>query len=193
MSPVRLLGIAGSLRAAAFTKMILETLKDHLPEGVSLELFTLADLPLYNQDIDTNQPPAAVAALRAAIAAADGLVIATPEFNYGVPGVLKNALDWASRPYGASALIGKPVVTMSASPAFTGGVRALSQLHETLLGTNSRLLVRPQIVIGEVHKKVADGRLFDPQALAFVSAAVADLSHDIRASVSVQASLTQPA
>lgn len=183
MNPVRLIGLSGSLRQGSYSTTILETLKDHLPEGASLDLFRLGELPLYNQDDDTSEPPSAVAALRAAIAAADGLLIATPEYNYGVPGVLKNALDWASRPYGSSALFGKPVVTMSSSMAFTGGVRALAQLHETLLGTQSRLVVRSQVVIGEVHTKVAEGRLTDSPAIAFARSAVADLVAQIRGHV----------
>ena len=114
-------------------------------------------------------------ALRAAVAEADGLVIVSPEFNYGMPGVLKNALDWASRPYGAAPLIGKPVLTMTASPAFTGGVRAQAQLNETLLATQSRLVLRPQTVIGSVHEKIESGRLVDPGSLQFALQAVNDL------------------
>ncbi len=177
----RLLGISGSLRRDSHTTAVLRTLAQALPADVELTLHPLSDLPLYNQDDDTATPPAAVAALREAVAAADGLVIATPEFNYGLPGVLKNALDWASRPYGAAPLIGKPVLTMSASPAFTGGVRAQAQLNETLLATQSRLVVRPQTVIAAVHDKIVDGRLADPLTLQFALQAVGDLAGDIRA------------
>jgi chromate reductase len=120
-----------------------------------------------------------VRALREAIARADGLVIASPEYNYGMPGVLKNALDWASRPYGRSALIGKPVLTLTASPAFTGGVRAQQQLNETLLAISARLVLRPQTVIGAVHEKVRDGALAHPETLAFVTAAADHLLADI--------------
>ena len=177
----RLLGISGSLRRDSYTTAVLRTLADALGPEVALALHPLNDLPLYNQDEDTETPPAAVAALRDAISAADGLVVATPEFNYGLPGVLKNALDWASRPYGAASLIGKPVLTMSASPAFTGGVRAQAQLNETLLATQSRLVVRPQTVIAAVHDKIVDGRLADPLTLQFALQAVGDLVRDIRA------------
>ena len=180
MAPVTLLGIAGSIRSGSFSAAILETLKAEVPEGVELTQHSLADVPLYNQDLDTDQPPAAVRSLRQAIAQADGLVIVTPEFNYGMPGLLKNALDWASRPYGASCLIGKPVVTMSASPAFTGGVRAQAQLNETLLATQSQLVVRSQVVIGEVHAKIVDGRLIERSSLDFAAAAIGDLVRLIR-------------
>lgn len=181
MHKTRLLGLSGSLRGGSFSTAILETLAANAPQGVELTLHSLADVPLYNQDLDTDAPLAPVAALRDAIAAADGVVIATPEYNYGVPGVLKNALDWASRPYGAAALIGKPVVTMSSSFAFTGGVRAQAQLNETLLAIGTRLVIRPQVVIGEVHTKVQDGRLVDQASLGFALAAVADLVRAIEA------------
>jgi chromate reductase len=180
MATTSLLGLSGSLRADSFSTGILSTLKERLATSVDLTFHGLADVPLYNQDLDGADPPTEVAALRDAIAAADGLVIVTPEFNYGIPGVLKNALDWASRPYGKSSLIGKPVITMSASPAFTGGVRALAQLHETLLATQSVIVPRPQTVIGEVHKKFADGRLIDQASLDFALAAIADLQDFVR-------------
>ncbi|MFA7588105.1 MAG: NAD(P)H-dependent oxidoreductase [Novosphingobium sp.] len=181
MVPVKLLGIAGSLRNGSFSAAIIESLKAGLPGGVELTLHPLDNVPLYNQDLDTLTPPAGVTALRDAIAAADGLIIVTPEFNYGLPGVLKNALDWASRPYGASSLIGKPVVTMSNSPAFTGGVRAQAQLNETLLATQSRIPGGAQVVIGEVHTKIEDGRLIDAAALDFAQNAVRALVDNIKA------------
>lgn len=175
-----LLGISGSLRRDSYSTAILRTLQEELADRLDLRLHPLDEVPLYNQDHDTVVPLSAVAALRDAIAASDGLVIVSPEFNYGIPGVLKNALDWASRPYGAAALMNKPVLTMTASPAFTGGVRAQAQLNETLLATQSRLVLRPQTVIAQVHEKIADGRLVDPTALQFALAAVDDLVRTIR-------------
>lgn len=175
MTNIRLLGIAGSLRAGSFSTAILESLREELSARADLSLHPLGDVPLYNQDLDTDDVLPAVAALRDAIAQADGLVIVTPEFNYGLPGVLKNALDWASRPYGAAPLLGKPVVTISASPAFTGGVRAQAQLNETLLGTQTRPVGGPQVVIGEVHNKIENGRLTDRPSLDFALGAVSGL------------------
>jgi hypothetical protein len=98
----------------------------------------------------------------------------TPEYNHGIPGLLKNALDWASRPHGQSVLIGKPTVIISSSPAFTGGVRAQSQLHETLLSVRAVIVPGPgpQIVIGGVAHKVSDGRLVDQPSLSFALAAI---------------------
>lgn len=179
MGTIKLLGLSGSLRSGSFSTAILETLAAKVPAGTELVLHSLADVPLYNQDLDTDEPLPAVAALRHAIAAADGIVIATPEFNYGLPGVLKNALDWASRPYGAAALLRKPVVTMSSSPAFTGGVRAQAQLNETLLAIGASLVVRPQVVIGEVHTKVQDGILTDETSVKYALAAIDDLVRSV--------------
>ena len=105
----------------------------------------------------------------------------SPEYNRGMSGVLKNGLDWASRPYGRSVLRGKPVLTMTASPAFTGGVRAQQQVNETLVSIPARLVLRPQIVIGGVHEKVRDGRLIAEAAIGFALAGVDDLVEEIRA------------
>ncbi|RIX27117.1 NADPH-dependent FMN reductase [Sphingomonas edaphi] len=180
MMSTSLLGLSGSLRANSYSTGILTSLQEKLSGDLHLAIHSLADVPLYNQDLDGPDAPRAVAELRDAIAAADGLVLVTPEFNYGMPGVLKNALDWASRPYGSSSLIGKPVITLSASPAFTGGVRAQAQLHETLLATQSVIVPRPQTVIGEVHTKFQNGRLVDQPSLDFAVAAVRDLQNFAR-------------
>lgn len=171
----KLLGISGSLRSQSYSTLLLETLAGALSGRAEMNVLRLDDVPLYNQDLDTATPPAGVAALRSLIATADGIVIATPEFNYGVPGVLKNALDWASRPYGESTLTGKPVLTISSSPAFTGGVRAQSQLNETLIAIGANLVIRPQLVVGSVHEKVRDGRLVDSGTLDFLLAGIDDL------------------
>lgn len=179
MSRIQLLGISGSLRSGSFSAAILESLREELSVNADLSMHLLGDVPLYNQDLDTEEVLPAVAALRDAISQADGLVIVTPEFNYGLPGVLKNALDWASRPYGAAPLLRKPVVTISASPAFTGGVRAQAQLNETLLGTQSRLMGGPQVVIGEVHNKIENGRFVDRASLDYALGAVNGLLRTI--------------
>jgi chromate reductase len=153
----------------------LRTAAEQVAGEADLELLSLETIPPYNQDMDGGDPPEPVRALRQAIADAAGLVIVTPEYNYGLPGVLKNALDWASRPYGQSKLTGMPVLTISASPAFTGGVRAQAQLNETLLSNAAKLMLRPQIVIGLVHEKVKDGRLVEPTSLQFVADGLRDL------------------
>ena len=136
-------------------------------------------MPPYNPDLDGENAPEAVRALREAIAASDGLIVVSPEYNYGMSGVLKNALDWASRPAMRSPLKGKPALIMTASPAFTGGVRAQAQIREALAATLARVVARPQVVIAGVHEKVRDGRLVDEAALRFALEAVDDLLEEI--------------
>ena len=144
-------------------------------------------MPLHNEDDDAEHAPESVRALRSAIEMSDGVIMISPEYNHGISGVLKNGIDWASRPYGRSALRGKPVLTMTASPAFTGGVRAQQQMNETLVSIPARLVLRPQIVIGGVHEKVRDGRLVDEAALRFALAGVDDLLEEIRAARFIRA------
>jgi chromate reductase, NAD(P)H dehydrogenase (quinone) len=182
----RLLGLSGSLRRDSYNGAILRTVREAIAPDAEMDIFHLGDIPLYDQDLDTDTPPEAVQALREAVDASDGLLISTPEYNYGVPGLLKNALDWASRPYGRATIAGKPVVVVTASPAFTGGVRAQGQLTETLLAIGARPLQRPQTVIGAVHEKIADGRLTDAASLNFVLAAVADLLRQADASLTIR-------
>lgn len=174
-----LLGISGSLRSGSYNTAILKILAEAVADRAAITIFPLDEMPLYNSDLDTEAPPTAVAALRREIGAADGIVIAAPEYNHGVSGVLKNALDWASRPFGKSTLTGKPVLTLTSSPAFTGGVRAQAQLNETLASIAAILVLRPQTVIASVHEKIKDGRLVDAQTGNFLLAGVADLLRDI--------------
>jgi chromate reductase, NAD(P)H dehydrogenase (quinone) len=175
----RLLGISGSLRKASGNTAILKALAEMVADRASLELFPLNDIPPYDQDVDIEPSLPAVAAFREAIAAADGVVISSPEYNYGMSGVLKNALDWASRPYGKARLTGKPVLTITASAASTGGVRAQGQLNETLTAIAALVVLRPQSVIGSVLQKMTDGRFTDETSLKFLSAAIDDLLRDI--------------
>ena len=182
MNKPRLLGLAGSLRKGSYCRAILVALSAAVESKASLTIFPLNDVPPYDQDADTATPPAAVSALRSAIGDADGLVIGSPEYNAGISGVLKNALDWASRPYGKSTLTGKPVLTFTSSPASTGGARAQAQLNETLIAIAAQLVLRPQAVIGVVHEKMTDGEFTDPKSLTFLSAAVDDLVRDLNRS-----------
>lgn len=179
MKTIHLIGISGSLRQGSSNTAVLRSLQEALPPSIEMTLVPLDDVPLYNQDLDTAEPPAGVHAFKQAIAACDGIVICSPEYNFGMPGVLKNALDWASRPAFASPLKGKPVLLMSASPAFTGGVRAQANLREALSGTLARVIARPPVVIGAVHAKIANGRLADAASLDFALAAVQDLAAEV--------------
>lgn len=182
---LNLLGLSGSIRAGSYNTSILKHLAELIQDQAELVVFPLNDIPLYNQDVDTSEPPASVAALRQAIGKADGVIIATPEYNFGMSGVLKNALDWASRPYGASTLTGKPVLTLSSSPASTGGVRAQAGLNETLTAIAAQVVLRPQTVIGSVHQRVSDGRITDDATVKFLRDAVTDLLSNIERNASV--------
>src|SRR5262245_61532751 len=166
---MRLLGLPGSLRKASYSRAVLRGLKVELGAATEFEIRDLR-LPLYNEDENGADAPEIVRQFRRAIDQSDGIVIATPEYNHGIPGVLKNALDLASRPLGRSVLIEKPVLVMSVSPAFTGGVRAQAQIHETLLAIPARIVTGPQIVIGNVAE--LQGRLVDQPNLRFALSAI---------------------
>jgi chromate reductase, NAD(P)H dehydrogenase (quinone) len=187
MTQLRLLGLSGSLRRASNSTAVLRGLQDALAPKAALDIFSLHELPLYNEDDDGGHAPESVRALRSAIETSDGVIMVSPEYNHGMSGVLKNGLDWASRPYGRSVLTGKPVLTMTVSPAFTGGVRAQQQMNETLASIPARPVLRPQIVIGGVHEKVRDGRLVDEATLRFALAGVDDLLEEVRAARFVRA------
>jgi len=177
--PLRLLGIAGSLRRGSFSGAVLKTLAELAPGDVAITCHALGDVPLYNGDDDTETPPAGVRLLWQAIGNSDGLIIVTPEYNYGIPGVLKNALDWASRPGSGFCLRGRPVLTLSVSPGATGAARAHCQLIATLDAVLARTVLRRQITIGGVADKVQDGRLTDPASLEAGLAGVDDLRQEI--------------
>ena len=177
----RLLGLSGSLRRASNSTAVLRGLQEVLAPKAALKIFPLHGIPLYNEDDDGEHAPESVRALRSSLATSDGVIMISPEYNHGMSGVLKNALDWASRPFGRSVLRAKPVLTMTASPAFTGGARAQQQLNETLASIPARQVLRPQIVIGGVHEKVRDGRLVDEAVLRFALAGVDDLFDEIEA------------
>ncbi|MFI8615158.1 NADPH-dependent FMN reductase [Acidovorax sp. NPDC077693] len=179
-TPIRLVAISGSIRRASHCTAVLRSLSPLLPATATLDLAALDDIPLYNADLDGDSPPASVAQLKAAIAGADGLVICSPEYNYGIPGVLKNAIDWASRPGFASPLKGKPALIMTASPGTAGGVRAQAQIRDALAATLARPLVRQHIAIAGVASRIQDGRLNDAPTLDFIRAGLADLIEEIR-------------
>ena len=168
---IGILGISGSLRRGSYSTMALRGLQEAVRPRARVQIHSIADIPLYNADLDGDIKPPAVVALKTAIQECSGLVIVSPEYNYGMPGVLKNALDWASRPAYASVLRGKPVLTMTTSPGIGGGVRAQAQLRQTLAGTLSRLVATPEVLIAGVHAKVDGERLTDPTSLKFMTEA----------------------
>jgi chromate reductase len=179
LSQVRLVGLPGSLRKASFSRATLVGLRNNLPDKVTLDILD-PQLPLYNEDQDRPDGPEEIHRCRQAIENSDGLIIATPEYNHGIPGVLKNALDWASRPYGKSCLVNKPALVISISPAFTGGARVHGQVNETLLSIPAQVVGGPQVVIGGIESKISDGVLVDQASLSFVLAAVRRMSPSFR-------------
>ena len=166
----RLLAISGSLRKQAFSKAILLALADATASEAQYDYADIGELPHFNQDLYAEPLPAAVEHLRRQVAAADGLVIVSPEYNHGMPGVLKNALDWASRPHNGSPLKNKPVLIVTSSPATTGGVRAQYQIRETLVSALARPVNTPEIVIGLVGTKMVDGKFTDAATIEFARA-----------------------
>jgi chromate reductase, NAD(P)H dehydrogenase (quinone) len=171
------LGIAGSLRSGSYNRALLRTAVDLSPERMDIHTFDLAGVPLYNYDVEHQADPDRVAEFKQAIADTDAVLIATPEYQQGVPGVLKNALDWASRPPGQSPLQYKPVAIMGASPGMTATARAQTQLRQTLAYNSCLTLMRPEVLVGRAHEKFdADGRLTDEGTITFLRELLAAFS-----------------
>jgi chromate reductase len=163
-TPVRILGIAGSLRRASYNRAALRAAEQLVPADATLETFELDDIPGFNQD-DERNPPLRVVELKARVRAADAVLLVTPEYNYSIPGVLKNAIDWASRPYGDSAWSGKPVAVMGASVGTLGTARAQYHLRQCFVFLNMYPLNQPEVMIANAAQRFdADGNLTDDKA-----------------------------
>jgi chromate reductase len=166
---LRVLGIAGSLRAGSYNRALLRAARELAPEGMGISTFDLAPIPLYNADVQAQGDPEPVVALKAAIQEADALLIATPEYNYSIPGVLKNAIDWASRPPDTSPLNGKPVAIMGASTGNYGTARAQMHLRQVCILTNMLPVNRPEVLVFRAQEKFdAEGQLIDEATRQFV-------------------------
>jgi chromate reductase len=176
-STIRVLGIAGSLRRGSYNRRLLEAARELAPESIQVEIFDLAEIPLYNGDLDTDaERPAAVERLKRAIAEADALFIATPEYNHSVPGVLQNAIDWVSRPAGKSPLAGKPVAIAGVSTGALGAARAQQQLKLVLLSTLAALMPHPGVAVGQAREKFdASGRLVHEPTRQFLAGVLREL------------------
>lgn len=163
---VRVLGIAGSLREGSYNRALLRAAVELAPEGMEIRIFEgLAQIPPYNEDVRARGEPESVVALKEAIRQADALLIATPEYNGSVPGVLKNALDWASRPPDASPLDRKPVAIIGASTGNFGTLRAQMHLRQICQITNMLPLNRPEVLVARAAEKFdQQGRLTDETA-----------------------------
>jgi chromate reductase, NAD(P)H dehydrogenase (quinone) len=175
-SEIKIIGFAGSLRAGSYNRKLLEAAAGMLPEGGTLEVYDrLRELPLYDFDVEQAGAPEVVADLKARIRAADAILFATPEYNHSIPGVLKNAIDWGSRPYSDNSWKGRPCAIMGASPGRLGTIRA--QLH---LRSITQALVMPTVPMPEVLINVsesfdADGNLVFDKAKDLIRRLVAEL------------------
>src|ERR1700733_9769004 len=176
---VKIVGISGSLRRGSFSTQLLKILAEKALPTIEIQVVTLEDIPLYNEDLDAGREVPAVAVFKRVIAESDGVLIATPEYNHGIPGVLKNALDWASRPVFESCFKKKPVSIISSSLAFTGGVRAQYQLRETLIAMHAHLVMGPEVVVGGIHTNLADDFYTDEKGLSFMLKSLSRLRDEI--------------
>ncbi|MFC8850895.1 MULTISPECIES: NADPH-dependent FMN reductase [unclassified Micromonospora] len=154
---MRILAVSGSLRQESFNTQMLRALPSVAPDGMEFEVFEgLGDIPLYNQDLDVAEAPEPVRRWRTAIREADGLVIATPEYNGSIPGVVKNAVDWASRPMPSAALLGKSAVVMVATPGRNLGRNCLADLSRVLHECHAHVVAGPNLVVNEASDRLQD-------------------------------------
>jgi chromate reductase len=159
---LQIVAIVGSLRESSLNRALLRAAQELAPEGMQIDIVDLAGVPLYNGDVEAAGDPPGVAALKSAIGSADGVLMATPEYNHGVPGVMKNAVDWVSRPPGAAPLGAKPVGIIGASPGISGTARGQSQLRQAFEFTNSYCMPQPELLVFKAHEKFdAEGKLTD--------------------------------
>ncbi|HEY5298287.1 MAG TPA: NAD(P)H-dependent oxidoreductase [Verrucomicrobiae bacterium] len=159
--PMTILGIAGSLRRQSYNRAALRAAQQLVPDGVKIEIFELDGIPGFNEDDEKNPPPRVVE-LKKRIRAADAILLVTPEYNYSIPGVLKNSIDWASRPYGDSAWSGKPAAIMGASIGNIGTARAQYHLRQIFVFLNVFPVNQPEVMIGNAAAKFdVEGKLTD--------------------------------
>jgi chromate reductase len=178
----RILAISGSLRERSYNRALLRAARELAPEGVEIEEYDLSPVPFYDGDVEAAGDPDAVVALRAAVAEADAILIATPEYNRGTSGVLKNAIDWLSRPALASVLRWKPVAIIGASTGRGGTRRAQQQVRDALLYPGAIVLEEPEVAVPVAWEHFdEDGRLVDEKTQASIRALVEGLAEAPRA------------
>ncbi|MFW6085051.1 MAG: NADPH-dependent FMN reductase [Gemmatimonadota bacterium] len=167
----RVCGIAGSLRSGSFNRALLRAARELAPPALDVEIFDdLAAVPMFNADVEAEGDPEGVIALKEAIAAADGLLLVTPEYNAGVPGPMKNAVDWASRGHrgGAPVLKGMPTAVMGATPGLLGTARSQANLRISLANTGAIVMQQPQVHLMRAKDRIVDGELVDEDSRKFV-------------------------
>ncbi|HET8596721.1 MAG TPA: NAD(P)H-dependent oxidoreductase [Castellaniella sp.] len=174
--PIHILAIGGSLRQGSYNRLLIEQARRQAPQGAIIEIAELSDVPLYDGDVEAQGLPDSVKRLAAQASRADAFLIATPEYNYSVPGVLKNAIDWLSRAHTAP-FSGKPAAIISASMSWLGGARAQYHLRQILVYLDARTLNKPELFISAAHEKFsASGELTDPAARQGLSNLLAALA-----------------
>lgn len=160
-SPLKVLGISGSLRQDSYNTAALRHARDNAPDDIKIECADISEIPLYDQDVRDQGVPAAVTALVEQVKLADAILFATPEYNYSMPGVMKNAIDWVSREQ-PQPFAGKPAAIMSASMSFLGGVRAQYDLRRSMVFLDMHPLSKPEVMIASAHERFdGDGNLTD--------------------------------
>ena len=183
MSDVKILGVAGSLRKGSYNRLLLQNAQQMLPAGTSLEIFDLNGIPVFSED-DEKSVPARVTEFKQKIRAADAVLFATPEYNYSIPGGLKNAIDWASRPYGDSAWMGKPAAIIGASVGRMGSARAQYHLRQVCVYLQVEVLNYPEVMVsGAADQFDKQGKLLHEssrEALRELLAALTDRVHLLR-------------
>jgi chromate reductase, NAD(P)H dehydrogenase (quinone) len=181
---LKVLGFAGSLRLGSYNKALLRAAVDLVPENMNIEIFDLEGVPPFNQDTEENMPEK-VKEFKKKIREADAILIASPEYNYSVPGVLKNAIDWASRPYGDNPFDGKPVAIMSASVGMLGGARAQYHLRQIFVFLNMYPINRPEVIVPFAQDKFdASGKLLDDNTKKFLGQLLHSLANWTRKLIS---------
>lgn len=149
----RIVAFAGSLRRGSFNRALIRAAQELAPEGMTIEPVEIGELPFYNADVEAEGDPSSVAAFKAALHQCDGILIATPEYNDGIPAVLGNAMDWGSRLPGRSPLSGKPVALVGASPSQVGTARAQLHLRQILSHVQARVLPPPELLVSKAHER----------------------------------------
>jgi chromate reductase len=162
--PLHVLGISGSLRRGSYNRGLLRAAQEVAPPGMEIELYDLHGIPLYDGDVEALGDPHRVRDFKLAIDRADAVLIATPEYNHGIPGGLKNAIDWASRPPRYSVLDGKPVAVMGATTGIGGTARAQQHLREALAWPGAQTMPQPELLVSEAREKFElEGNLVEPE------------------------------
>lgn len=197
IAETRVVAFAGSLRRGSFNRALLEAAKQLAPDGMSIELIGIGTLPFYNADVEAEGDPPSVVTFKASLREADGVLIATPEYNDGIPAVLTNAIDWGSRLSGRSPLAGKPVALVGASPSQVGTARAQLHLRQLLGHVHARTLPPPELLVSGAHERFdADLQLAHEQTRRVLAGLLERFARWIareRAAVQVERSLAPAA